>query len=448
MTPKIHENLKRVFAPRHIAFVGGSSAASAVRQCLAAGFEGDAWGVNPKRDNLGGVPCFPSAADLPEAPDAVFLAVPRADAPDAVAALSARGAGGIVSYTAGFGELGGDGIALERRLVAAAGDSALIGPNCLGIINYLTGAIMWPYDHGGHRVESGVALITQSGMFGSNLSMHQRSLDMAYVISLGNQAAVHIEDMIDVLVDDPVITAIGLYVETLHDISAFAEAALKALEKGIPIVALKVGRSEIGARATITHTGSLSGSDELYQALFDRVGVVRVGSPSELVETLKMLSIAGAPKGRRVAAFTCSGGDVAMLADMAEDVGLLFPPPSAAIGDRLAALLPEIATVANPLDYTTPLWGDEPVLTQVFSTMLSDKYDGVLIVQDHPRPDIAVTNNEYRADTMAFITATRAAGLPSAVVSGLSENIDQEARDLMTTGGVVPLQGIADGVAA
>ena len=442
------DNLWRLLNPRHVAFVGGANAAYAAEQCLAAGFEGPVWGVNPTRETLGGAPCFSSAADLPEAPDAVFLAVPRANAIDAVAALGERGAGGVVSYTAGFGELGGEGEELENRLIDAAGDTVLVGPNCLGLINYLQRAILWPFDHGGHHVERGVALISQSGMLGTNLSMHQRSLDIGYVISVGNQADVRIEDLIDVLVDNPAITAIGLYVETLYDVAEFADAALKALAKGVPIVALKVGRSEIGARATITHTGSLSGSDELYQALFDRVGVVRVGSPAVLLETLKMLSIAGAPAGRRVAALTCSGGDVAILADLAEDQGLVFPPPSKVVADQLTSLLPEIATVANPLDYTTPLWGNETALIDVFDVMLRDAYDGALMVQDHPRPDIGGTNAMYQADTSAFIAATRKAGLPSGVVSGLPENIDAQARDLMVAGDVAPLQGFADGVAA
>ena len=150
MTPRQRENLKRLLAPRHAAFIGGDSAAAAVAQCVAGGFGGQIWGVNPRRNELGGRPCYGRVEDLPEAPDAVFLAVPAENAVDTVAALAKIGAGGIVGYSAGFSETGPAGAELERRLVAAAGDSALIGPNCSGILSYAQRAALWPFDHSAH----------------------------------------------------------------------------------------------------------------------------------------------------------------------------------------------------------------------------------------------------------------------------------------------------------
>ena len=179
MTPRRRENLKRLLAPRHIAFIGGSSAAHAAAQCAQAGFEGQIWGVNPQRTELGGQPCFACCEDLPEAPDAVFLAVPRPAVVETVTALDRIGAGGLVCYTAGFGELGGEGADLEKALIAAAGDLALVGPNCLGLINYLRNAVLWPFGHGGRTVTRGIALISQSGLMGTNLTMNQRSADFA-----------------------------------------------------------------------------------------------------------------------------------------------------------------------------------------------------------------------------------------------------------------------------
>jgi len=441
-------NLARLVHPRHIAFVGGASAGHAAAQCLSFGFDGPVWGVNPKRSELGGAPCFPSVADLPEAPDAVFLAVPREHAVDAVAELSARGAGAIVSYTAGFSETGAEGAALERRLVAAAGDTAFIGPNCLGVINYARRALLWPYDHGGRFVERGIGLVSQSGMLCTNLTMNRRHADFSMVVSIGNQAVVTIEDMIEAMIEDEAVSAIGLYIEGLKDVARFAAVTARALEAGKPVVALKAGRSEIGARLTVSHTGSLAGSDELYGALFARCGVIRVDSPTALLETLKMLSIAGAPKGRRAMAFTCSGGDAAMLADYGERWHLDYAQPSPATATRLRELLPPIATVANPLDYTTPLWGKEEELGRVIDAALGDGCDVAVMVQDHPRTELGGTNDVYRADTRAFIAATRRVGVPAAVASGLAENIDEETRDLLVAGGVAPLQGIEEAIAA
>jgi acyl-CoA synthetase (NDP forming) len=171
MTPAQHDNLRRLLAPRHVAVIGGDDADIAAGQCAAAGFEGPIWGVNPHRKELGGRPCFARVEDLPEGPDAVFLAVPRPVAGDVVGALGRIGAGGVVCYTAGYGEVADGGAARQAELVATAGDLALVGPNCYGLINYVHDAVLWPYGHGGARVERGVALISQSGMLGTNLTM-------------------------------------------------------------------------------------------------------------------------------------------------------------------------------------------------------------------------------------------------------------------------------------
>ncbi len=448
MTPRRRENLKRLLAPRHIAFIGGASAAHAAAQCAQAGFKGQIWGVNPQRKELGGQPCFARCEDLPEAPDAVFLAVPRPAAVETVTSLARIGAGGLVCYTAGFGELGGEGADLEQALIAAAGDLALVGPNCLGLINYLRNAILWPFGHGGHTVTRGIALVSQSGLMGTNLTMNRRSADFAYVVSVGNQAILGVEDFIDVLVDDPAVASIGVYIEGLRSVPCFAAAALRALEAGKPIVALKAGTSHLGAQLTVSHTGSLSGSDKLYQALFDRLGVIRVKSPAALLETLKMMTVAGVPKGGRIAAFTCSGGDSTLLADGVEAHDLELPQPSAATARQLGQHLPPIASPANPLDYTTPVWGKEAALTDAFSAMLRDPYDAALLVQDYMKEDFAADNELYLADTRAFIAATRAAGVPAAICSGLSENLGAAARAVMCDGGVAPLQGIEEALTA
>ncbi len=439
-------NIQRLLAPRHIAFIGGNDADFAARQC-AQYFNGPVWGVNPGRETLGDQPCYTSVADLPEAPDAVFLAVPRKTAMQTVAELREIGAGGIVCYTAGFGELGAEGAANEKKLVATAGDLALVGPNCYGLINYTKNAVLWPYGCGESHVERGIALVMQSGMLASNLTMNQRSVPLAYVISAGNQAMLAVEDYIDVLIDDPAVTAIGLYVEGISNAERFGAAALRALEKNIPIVALKAGSSEIGSKLTISHTGSLSGSDEVYQAFFDRFGIIRVRSPTLLLETLKLLSFSGAPKGIRVAAFTCSGGDAAMLADEAEHWGIDFPQPSTAAHGKLTGLLPDIATVSNPLDYTTPLWGNAQQMPLVFGEMLNDTYDAALLIQDYPSPEMKTSKENYLQDARSFMTATQQAGIPAAICSELSENIDRESREIMIAGGITPLQGIENSLA-
>jgi len=440
-------SLERLLRPRHVAFIGGADAAFSAAQCARL-FDGPVWGVNPKRRDFDGVPCFPSAADLPEAPDAVFLAVPRAAALAVVGELAEIGAGGVACFTAGFGELGAAGKAAEAELVAAAGGMALVGPNCYGLINYTNGAALWPFGAGSELCGAGVALVMQSGMLPANLTMNERSLPISYVISAGNQAMLTIEDYIAHLVDDPAVTAFGVYIEGIRSVEKFARAALDALGKNKPVVVLKAGRSALASSLAVSHTGSLAGTDDAFQALFDETGVIRVDSPVELVETLKFLSVSGAPRGRRLAAFTCSGGDAVMLADYAQAQGLELAPPSPAAKQRLESLLPDIATVTNPLDYTTPLWGNTEIMPQVFEALIEDGYDAAVVVQDFPPAHIHDDPGLYRNDARSFIAACNRVGVPGAVCSDLPENIDRESRAMMLAGGVTPLQGLDAGLDA
>ena len=417
MTPARRDNLERLLRPRHVALIGGRDAEVVAGECARIGFKGPVWPVNPKRDEIGGHACFQRIEDLPEPPDAAFIAVPVDAAVDAVRRLNDYGAGGAVCYTAGFGELGGEGAEAERALIAAAGDMALVGPNCYGLINYLDRVALWPFAHAGSAPGYGAAIVTQSGMLSSDLTMNQRSVPLAYMISAGNQAVLRLEDFIEVLVDRDEVRAIGLHIEGLRDVRRFAVAALKAAWAGIPVVALKTGTSDIGGQLTVSHTGSLSGTDELYQALFDRFGIIRVESPAQLLETLKFLCVAGVPGGRRVAGFTCSGGGATMLADHGERLGLHFPQPGYDTAKKLCEQLPHTATVSNPLDYTTPIWGYPDKVKPVFETMLADAYDAAVTVQDYPLDGLDADKQSYLNDAACFVEATKAAGVPAYTVA-------------------------------
>ena len=447
MMSKRKVNLQRLLRPRHIAFVGGADADFSARQC-AAYFSGPVWGVNPNRETLGGQPCYPSVGHLPEAPDAVFLATPRDSVIDIVDQLNQMGAGGVVCYTAGYGELGAQGAETERALACAAGDLALVGPNCYGVISYANQSVLWPFGAGESTCTQGIALIMQSGMMSANLTMNQRSVPFVYVISAGNQAVLAMEDYIDYLVDDPAVSAMGLYIEGIVSIPSFAKACTRALEAEKPVVVLKAGSSPIGSQLTVSHTGSLSGTDEAYQALFDQVGVIRAHSPAELLETLKFMTVSGVPKGNRLAAFTCSGGDAALVADYSEKNGLRLTQPDAVAADKLASLLPDIATVSNPLDYTTPLWGNREVMPAVFRAAMQSGYDAAILIQDYPPKAIHADNSHYVSDGVSFTSVMNECDIPSAICSELSENIDQEIRESMINRGVTPLQGIDRGLDA
>jgi acyl-CoA synthetase (NDP forming) len=206
-------DLDRLLRPRSLAVIGGNEAAEVIRQSRRMGYGGQLYAVNPLRAEIEGLACYRSVEDLPEAPDAAFVAVNRHRTVEVVAALKARGAGGAVCYASGFMESGGAGEGLNRDLLAAAGDMPILGPNCYGLVNYMEGAALWPDQHGGKPVERGVAILSQSGNMGINFTMNRRGLPLAFVAALGNQAQIGLSAMTAALAADPRITAIGLHIE-------------------------------------------------------------------------------------------------------------------------------------------------------------------------------------------------------------------------------------------
>lgn len=440
--PTRQHNLQRLLKPRHIVFVGGNNLQDAIRSTEAIGFAGDIWVVNPKYETIAGRHCYRSIAELPAVPDAAFVAVNSELTVGVIKDLAAAGAGGAICYAAGFAETGPDGERLQQDLVAAAGNMALVGPNCYGILNYLDGAAMWPDRHGGKRVDKGVAIISQSGNVALNLTMTERSCPIGYVISVGNQAVLGVGDYIEALLEDKRISAIGIYLEGLNDVAAFARAAARALQKGVPIIVLKAGTSTLGIQLTMSHTSSLAGSDEMYQALFHRLGVIRVDSLTHLLETLKLCAITGPALGNDLAILTCSGGDSAISADLSESAGVNLPALTAEQTADLRAQLPGFATISNPLDYNTSIWGKPDELERCFSTVMNGaRFDAVLLVLDFPRVDTGDTR-PWQDAIDAIIRASKASGKLAAVASTIPELLPEHARETLAANGVVPLQGI------
>jgi acyl-CoA synthetase (NDP forming) len=264
---------------------------------------------------------------------------------------------------------------------------------------------------------------------------------------MGNQACLGLADFMAVLAEDPRVTAIALYIEGITDVAAFADAAIAALERGVPMVALKAGSSELGSRLAVTHTSSLAGDDALYDALFQRLAIARAQSVPELLETVKLLSVSKPPAGNRLAVFTCSGGDSLMAADAAAPLGIALPQPTPRCAEALRRILPDFATVANPLDYNTSLWGHREELVRCFSALLSDPYDAAMLVIDYPHEGIA-GRAECDVSVDALVEAAGQAGVPAAVCSTLPELLPAAARDRLIAAGVAPLQGLPEGLAA
>ncbi|MGF7005704.1 acetate--CoA ligase family protein [Aminobacter sp. BE322] len=445
--------LERLLRPKSIAVFGGSQAAAVVRQCLKMGFAGDIWPVHPTKEVVEGIKTFRSVAELPGAPDAAFVGVNRFLTIEVIAQLSARGAGGAISFASGFLEAGNDdadGERLQAELVAAAGAMPVIGPNCYGLINYADGALLWPDQHGGQRLAPGgrgVAIITQSSNIACNLTMQKRGLPVAFLMTAGNQAQTGLSEMALGLIEDERVSCLGLHIEGFDKVEGFERLAARARELNKPIVAMKVGRSEQARKATISHTASLAGSDAASDAFLKRLGIARVDTIPSLLETLKLLHAVGPLPGFSLSSMSCSGGEASVMADSAEGRRLHFPALSPEHYARVKSTLGAFVAVANPLDYHTFIWNDEPAMTATFTAMASSGFDLNMLVLDFPRSD-RCSDADWWPTVRAFEAALKANGARGAIVASMSENLTEaHAADLFARG-IVPLQGIAEAMDA
>ena len=437
-------DLSRLLRPRSIAVLGAGWAGNVIEQCQRMGFDGTVWPVHPKRDRIGGLPCFRNLSDLPSPPDATFIGVNRHATLDVVRELSAMGAGGAICFASGWRETG-EG-QLQDQLVANAATMPVLGPNCYGLINYLDGALLWPDQHGGRRVDRGVALLSQSSNIVINLTMQARGLPIAYVACLGNAAQVGLTTLAEALLADERVTALGLYIEGLGDAAAFAALAQTARAAGKGIVAIKSGKTDAARTAAASHTASLAGGGAASSAYLRQAGVAEVNTPAELIETLKILNLHGHGLGKRICSLSCSGGEAGLVADIAAPFGLEFPPPSAAQSERLATILGPLVTISNPLDYHTFIWGDGPRTTDVFTTMLAG-YDAGVFIIDPPRPD-RCDPASFEPALEAIVAAGKATGKPAFPVASLPENFDESRAIALMDQGIAPLMGLETALAA
>ncbi|MGO4889423.1 acetate--CoA ligase family protein [Anaerobacillus sp. MEB173] len=440
------ENISRLFSPQSIVFIGNKGIVSqAIRNNHLIGFSGDIFVVHPTESQIEGYTCYPSIQDLPNVPDVAFVSVRGEKTIEIVQQLNTLGTAGCVCYAAGFAEIGAHD--LQEKLVDAAGNMALIGPNCYGMINYLDRVILWPDRFGGKPAEKGIAVISQSGNISLNFTLSDRSVPLAYVISVGNQAVLKMEDYVDALLEDSRITAIGLHIEGLDDIEKFSKVAKKALKKQIPIVALKTGTSSIGSELTLSHTSSLAGSDELYQTLFTRLNICRTDSMSTFLETLKLFSVTGKINGRNLGVLTCSGGDSTLAADLADKKKFVLPKLSHEQIHALRQQMPEFAHVSNPLDYNTSIWGNEQELERCFSTMVEGNFDVTILILDYLQPTLGDLQG-WKASITSLINTKRNYDKPIILLSVLSEGIPGEVREILIENKITPLQGLSDSFAA
>ena len=362
--------------PQSVAVVGasdqpGNLGGVAVRHLRKFGYPGPVWPVNPRRQSVAGLPCFPKVADLPVAPDLAILAVSADAIQGLVEECSAAGVAQGIVWAGGFAEVGGEGAARQRALVDLCRRTGfrICGPNCIGIINThlaLTASFASALLEVGTLARGNISMISQSGgMATVVLALAQRAgFGFRYVISVGNQAVLTTADFVHALVEDPQTKVILLYLEGVPDGPKLLTALGEARAAGKPVVALKGGATAASARAAVAHTGALVGEDRVWDAVFGEMGVIRVHSQEALLDAALFLSgadLARLPAGNGVAALTFGGGMGVLAADQCARQGLVTPPLQTASRERLRELVTPLASIANPFDltpetYNQPRW--------------------------------------------------------------------------------------------
>jgi acyl-CoA synthetase (NDP forming) len=456
-TPVPATSVRALFNPRSIALVGATDksgwSVSTLANLRTHGFPGPVHLVNPRGGIVHGEQSYPSLSDLPEPVDLAYVMVPTGAVLPVLREGAALGIRSYVVLTAGFGEVGAAGAKLEAEITAFAHDHglALLGPNGNGYINAAAGVTPYGLPIPMPLLRGSVGVVLQSGALASSVLgfAQARNVGVSLLTSMGNETAMTVTDVVDYLVDDPATKVIALFLESIRNPGEFARVATRALLAGKPIVALKIGRSKLASSTAQAHTGALVGDDDVIDAAFRQLGVIRVRSLEDLIITAGLLASAGPLPGRRIGVVTPSGGASEIIADRAEDEGLELPPYAPETVAKLTEIVPGFATVQNPLDVTGYVLIDRTLLGRALEAVTADPgIDVVMLLSEPPKkapPDPAPTYALYRANAERIAAAPR----PVVVVGNVLTDITEFGRSVQEeTGYPYVVGGIEHGMHA
>ena len=381
----------KLMEPGSIAVIGASTdpkktAGRPIAYLQKHHFKGKIYPVNPRVEEIAGLKCYPDIESLPETPDVAIIMVGTDKALSAVQALAKLGTPAAIVLTSGFAEHGPEGLQKQEELIAAAGKMRILGPNTIGMVNVTDDIPLSPSSalEMDEFPKGGVSVISQSGgILGSLLSRAAASgLGLSKLVSTSNEADLGMADFVDYLIEDVSTKVIVLYIESIRHPEKFRAAALRAKQAGKPIVVYKVGKSEAGIKAAVSHTGALAGTDKMYDALFKQTGIIRANKFSDFLDIPAALSSGRVLKGKRVAILTSTGGAGTLVADSLGEWGFETPVPDEITAARLRALQPGDQAVLdrNPIDVT--LAGLQPdLLRGAISALLdSPTYDALILI--------------------------------------------------------------------
>jgi acyl-CoA synthetase (NDP forming) len=449
----VQSTWESLLRPASVAMVGASErndfTLKFIQNMDNYGYGGNIYFVNPRRDSLFGKTCYPTLASLPETVDTAVISVPAANIPEIIRNGIDKGIRSFVIHSSGFTEASSEGQAFQAEIQQMCHEvgAVVIGPNCLGLINVKDRVALYGAPMPDTLPKGNVAVVAQSGSASIVLMNNARDLGFTYIVTTGNEAVLTVEDLIDHCIDDPDTHVIVTFLETLRQPYRFLEVAKKALKQGKPIIAMKVGHSAQGSKVSLGHTGSLAGSAKVFDAVFREYGVIQVFDFDEMVDMIALLSrLKHMPKGSRTAITGISGGELSLVADIAEYVGLPLSEFDPGTSDKLRDLmgLPERVPVLNPLDIGagyTPAGFEEKYYDCLIAIGNDPNVDIIAVSQDAQRGLPSQQLNYY--SQIARATAKAASSLEKPVVffTHLSAGFHPGIAGPLLEAGVPMLQG-------
>ena len=447
-------NLSPLLNPQAIAVVGasdrpGSAGRLVLENLRNLGFPGSVYAVHPRHESVLGYPCYPELGALPGPVDSVAVLLGADKVLGILEQAVHAGAKAAWVLASGFGEAGPAGQQREAELVDFCDETGLMvcGPNCIGVANLLNAVATYSVALSPRTHSGPVSAVVQSGAICLGLANAAR-FGFRYLISSGNEAVLDSADYIGYLAHDERTQVIVAFLEGIPQPEKFVVAAEAAASRGKPILAVKVGRSEMARRTVQAHTGSLAGSDRVVDAAFKQLGVRRFDTLDELVEAAQLFATCRVPDGQGVGLLSLSGGQIGLIADLAQDMGLQFPSFSEMGRGALVDILPPFSQVANPLD----AWGSGdleatyPKCVDVVSAEAG--VDLLAVSRDTP---VGVAEREVEqslAVAGAAVEAAERSGKPVLLFSNVCAGFDQEVEDVLRRGGVPYLQGTPETLGA
>ena len=357
-----HESLTSLFHPKSFAVVGAASDLNRLggiplRLTMRYGFPGPIYPINPRRDEIAGLKCYPDVASLPEAPEFALICTPREDVLPALAQCAERGVKAAAVITSGFAETGAEGVALQEKILALRDKSGMrvLGPNCMGVVHVrskLMATFTISIRDDDPLIPGAVALVTQSGAMGACMltGFQESGSGISSLVSLGNEVDVDFAECVEYFIDDPHTRVICGYLESVRDGERLKRAALRALERDKPIVLLKGGKTEEGARAARSHTAAITTSSDVFDAFAAQHGIQVLESMDEFIEIADFLARSKPIEGNGVGILSFSGGLGSLAADLSTEAGLTLPILAESTQEKLAGVLPDYAPKDNPVD--------------------------------------------------------------------------------------------------